>query len=222
MVAAALAGFAAYRMRDIRTAVFVAGGLLAVVTVDGLPHILLSLSKALKTDPWMEASAFVGISEWPGYLIDWITPGSKVKALPWIAVVAGFAIFAHWVGGWGLAVLVGICMSYLAFTGLWRESMKTFSLVAVAVPFSAALGLFLGVWITRSQRAAKILSPMFDLMQATPHLAYLVPVVVMFGAGQVPALIATVIFAMPPMARCTILALQTVPSFNCCRENSNL
>ena len=75
-----------------------------------------------------------------------------------------------------------------------------------------ALRLWLGVWVTRSKRAARIITPIFDLMQATPHLAYLVPVVVMFGAGQVPALIATVIFAMPPMARCTILAIQTVPS----------
>ncbi|MEL7544319.1 MAG: ABC transporter permease subunit, partial [Pseudomonadota bacterium] len=93
-----------------------------------------------------------------------------------------------------------------------HRPVKTFSLVLVAVPFSAALGLWLGVLVTRSKTAARIFSPMFDLMQAMPHLAYLVPVVVMFGAGQVPALVATVIFAMPPMARCTILAINTVPS----------
>lgn len=212
IVIASLAGFLAFRIRGGKVAFYVTAGILAVVAIDGLPHILLSLSKALKTDPWIEASAFVGISEWPGYLIEVLTPRNKVKPLPWVAVVAGFAIFAHWVGGWRLSILVAVCMSYLAFTGLWRESMKTFSLVAVAVPFSAVLGLFLGVWVTRSERAARVLGPMFDVMQATPHLAYLVPVVVMFGAGQVPALIATVIFAMPPMARCTILALQTVPS----------
>ncbi len=209
---ATLAGFVAYRLRNGRSAVLVAFLVLAVVSLDGLPHILLSLTKALRADPLMEPAAFIGISEWPGYLLELLAPKNKIKPLPWVAVVAGFAIFAHWVGGWRLAILVGFCMSYLAFTGLWRESMKTFSLVAVAVPISAVLGLFLGVWVTRSKRAASILTPMFDLMQATPHLAYLVPVVVMFGAGQVPALIATVIFAMPPMARCTILALQTVPS----------
>ncbi|MGI9356225.1 MAG: ABC transporter permease [Rhizobiaceae bacterium] len=213
LIAAVVLAFVVYRLREnSKIAALAAFGLLAIVAIDGLPHILLSLSKALRADPWMEASAFIGISEWPGYLLDAVTPGSKIKALPWIAVVAGFAVFAHWVGGWRLAAGVALCMSYLAFTGLWRESMKTFSLVVVAVPFSAILGLFLGVWVTRSKRAASILTPMFDLMQATPHLAYLVPVVVMFGAGQVPALIATVIFAMPPMARCTILALQTVPS----------
>ncbi|MEC5324202.1 ABC transporter permease subunit [Aurantimonas sp. A3-2-R12] len=89
--------------------------------------------------------------------------------------------------------------------------MRTLSLVVVSAPFAVAIGLWLGIWVTRSRRAAGIITPMFDLMQATPHMAYLVPVVVLFGFGQVPAMIATVIFAMPPMARCTILAVQTVP-----------
>ena len=186
-------------------------GLLAFVCLDGLGYILLSLSKALKVDPWMEATAFTGISRLPGDFLDLFAGGKDIKALPWTVVVGGFTILAHKVGGWRLAITVALCFLYIAFTGLWREGMKTFSLVAVAVPFSALLGLVLGVWVTRSERAARIITPMFDIMQATPHLAYLVPVVVMFGAGQVPALIATVIFAMPPMARCTILALETVP-----------
>jgi glycine betaine/proline transport system permease protein len=186
--------------------------LLAIVVIDGLPYILLSYSKALKTYPFVEPGTLVGISEWPVYLLDALTPKNKIKPIPWVAVVLGFGIFGHWVAGWRLSIIVMLCMSYLAVTGLWRESMKTFSLVVVAVPFSALLGIWLGVWVTRSKRAARVITPLFDLMQATPHLAYLVPIVVMFGAGQVPALMATVIFAMPPMARCTILAIQTVPS----------
>ncbi len=205
-------GIVAYKLRGGRVAAYCAIGILAVVIVDSLPFILLNYSKALKTEPWMEAQAFVGISQVPAYLFEALSSASKLKHIPWVAVVIGFGIFGHWVGGWRLSLLVAVCMGYLAVTGLWRESMKTFSLVVVAVPFSALLGLWLGVWVTRSQRAARIITPMFDLMQATPHLAYLVPVVVMFGAGQVPALIATMIFAMPPMARCTILAIQTVPS----------
>ena len=167
---------------------------------------------ALKAKPWVEPAALTGISQLPGHFLTGVLGLREVKYIPWVAVVLGFGIFAHWVGGWRLATVVVLSMGYLAVTGLWRESMKTFSLVVVAVPFSALLGLWLGVWVTRSERAARIITPMFDLMQATPHLAYLVPVVVMFGAGQVPALIATMIFAMPPMARCTILAIQTVPS----------
>ncbi|MEM9332356.1 MAG: ABC transporter permease subunit [Pseudomonadota bacterium] len=210
----AIATMAAYvfaRYRGAKAGLWLAAVILALAAIDGLPHILVSLAKAVKVTPWVEPGALIGFSQWPADVLE-AAGFKRVKAIPWIAVVAGFAIFGHWVGGWRLAVLVGIGMSYLAVTGLWRESMKTFSLVVVAVPFSAALGLWLGVWVTRSKRAARIITPMFDIMQATPHMAYLVPVVVMFGAGQVPALIATVIFAMPPMARCVILAIQTVPS----------
>ncbi len=207
-----VAAIIVYRMRDLKTAVLVAGAILGIVLIDALPLVLQSLTKSLRIDPWMEPQAFTGLSQLPADMIEFVFGTNRVRAFPWIAVVLGFGIFGHWVGGWRLAIIVTLCMSYLAFTGLWRESMKTFSLVVVAVPFSAILGLVLGVWVTRSERAAKIITPLFDLMQATPHLAYLVPVVVMFGAGQVPALIATMIFAMPPMARCTILAIQTVPS----------
>jgi len=133
--------------------------------------------------------------------------------LKWrVAVVLGVAILGHWVGGWRLAIFVFFATLYLAVFGLWKDSMKTLSIVLFAVPFAAIIGLALGIWVTRSARAARIITPLFDLMQATPHLAYLVPVVVLFGFGQVPAMLATVIFAMPPMARCAILGIQTVPS----------
>jgi len=211
IVLAAAMAFCVAKLKNIQTALYALAGLLLLVCLDGLPHILVSLAKEIKVTPWVEPGALIGFSQWPADLL--VAMGFKsIKAIPWVAVVLGFAIFGHWVGGWKLAVMVGIGMGYLSVTGLWRESMKTFSLVAVAVPFSAALGLWLGVWATRSKRAASVLTSMFDIMQATPHMAYLVPVVVMFGAGQVPALIATVIFAMPPMARCVILAIQTVPS----------
>ncbi len=208
----AVVAIALHRKWGFRFATIGVAVLLGIVIVDSLPFILLSLAKALKVSPWMEAQAFTGISQLPADLLESLAGKKKVKAIPWVAIVLGFGIFGHWVGGWRLAATVVLGMSYLAVTGLWRESMKTFSLVVVAVPFSVLVGMWLGVWVTRSKRAAAIITPIFDLMQATPHLAYLVPVVVMFGAGQVPALIATVIFAMPPMARCTILAIQTVPS----------
>lgn len=209
---ATLAGLIAYNLRGPKVAALVAAGIIGVVLVDSLPVILGSIAKNLRVQPFMAPEAFVGISQWPADLLKSTMSARKVRYVPWLAVVLGFGILGHWVGGWRLALTTVLCMGYLAVTGLWRESMKTFSLVVVAVPFSALLGLWLGVWVTRSKRAAKIITPVFDLMQATPHLAYLVPVVVMFGAGQVPALIATVIFAMPPMARCTILAIQTVPT----------
>ena len=132
--------------------------------------------------------------------------------IPWVAFVIGVGILGHWIGGIRLAIFCVVSFTYLAIFGLWKDSMKTLSVVLVSVPFAAIIGLVLGIWVTRSRKAAAVITPMFDLMQATPHMAYLVPIVILFGFGQVPAMMATVIFAMPPMARCVILGIQTVPS----------
>ncbi|MGB3147270.1 MAG: ABC transporter permease subunit [Paracoccaceae bacterium] len=139
-------------------------------------------------------------------------PAWGLPPLPWVSIVAGTAILGHWIGGRRLALFCGLCALYLAIFGLWSDSMKTVSIVLVTVPLAAVSGLFLGVWSTRNQRVEKVLNTVFDVMQATPHMAYLGPVVILFGFGQVPALLATFIFALPPMARCTILGLRTVPS----------
>ncbi len=150
--------------------------------------------------------------DWAEYLLyrGFKKVGLDLGPLPWVAVAAGVTIFAHWVGGWRLAILCALTMLYLATFNLWKDSMKTMTIVVVAVPMAAIIGIGLGIWVTRSKTASRIISPMFDLMQATPHMAYLAPVAALFAFGPVTALIATVIFAMPPMARCTILGLETV------------
>ncbi len=135
----------------------------------------------------------------------------KWPPLPWIAIVGSVFILGHWLGGLRLAVFTAACAAYLAIFGLWPDAMQTLSLVIVTVPLAAVLGLALGLWSTRSPRAQRVLALMFDVMQATPHMAYLGPVVVLFGFGQAPAMLATLFFAMPPMARCTILGRATVP-----------
>ncbi|MDW9639052.1 ABC transporter permease [Sinorhizobium meliloti] len=130
--------------------------------------------------------------------------------LPWVAVAGGMTILGHWIGGRRLALLGGLSTTYLAIFGLWTEAMKTVSIVIVIVPLAVMAGFALGVWAFRNRRFEKVLNACFDIMQATPHMAYLGPVVVLFGFGQVPALIATFIFALPPMGRCTILGMRTV------------
>ena len=139
-------------------------------------------------------------------------PAWKLPPLPWVVIVAGVACLGHWLGGRGVALFCGLCAFYLAIFGLWPDAMQTLSIVLVTVPLAAALGLALGIWAVRNARVERALNGVFDVMQATPHMAYLGPVVVMFGFGQVPAMLATLIFAMPPMARCTILGIRTVPS----------
>ena len=135
-----------------------------------------------------------------------------VPPVPWVVLVAGVGLLGHWAGGLKLGLFSAACTAYLAIFGLWTDAMRTLAIVLVAVPLAAGAGLLLGIWATRSKRAESALTSLFDLMQATPHMAYLAPVVILFGFGQVPAMLATVIFAMPPMARCTILGVRTVPS----------
>jgi glycine betaine/proline transport system permease protein len=148
----------------------------------------------------VEALLFRGVLVW------------KWPPLPWIAITAGVAILGHWIGGTRLAVFSGLCTAYLAIFGLWPDAMQTIAMVVVTVPLAAILGLALGIWAVRDPRVERLVNATFDVLQATPHMAYLGPVVVLFGFGQVPALLATLGFAMPPMARCTILGLRTVPS----------
>jgi glycine betaine/proline transport system permease protein len=148
----------------------------------------------------MEALLYRGVLAW------------KWPPLPWPVIVGGTAILAHWIGGARLSVFCGLCALYLAVFGLWPDAMQTLAIVLVTVPLAALIGLMLGIWATRSRRIENTLNPVFDVLQATPHMAYLGPVVILFGFGQVPAMLATLGFAIPPMARCTILGIRTVPS----------
>lgn len=138
-------------------------------------------------------------------------PRLGLPALPWVAVAGGMALLGLWAGGRKLAVFAGLCTLYLAIFRLWPDAMQTLAIVVVTVPLAAAAGLVLGIRAVRNPRAERVLNLAFDVMQATPHMAYLAPVVILFGFGQVPAMLATLIFALPPMARCTILGLRTVP-----------
>jgi glycine betaine/proline transport system permease protein len=135
-----------------------------------------------------------------------------IAALPWLGVALAATVLAHHAGGRRLAVITGAGCLYLAVFGVWVPSMQTLSLVLVAAPLAAVVGLLAGIAATRSRRAEAALTMLFDLLQSIPHLAYLAPVIVLFGFGQVPALLATSLFAMPSMARCTILGIRGVPA----------
>ncbi len=78
--------------------------------------------------------------------------------------------------------------------------------------FCMVIGLPLGIWLARSPRAAKIIRPLLDAMQTTPAFVYLVPIVMLFGIGNVPGVVVTIIFALPPIVRLTILGINQVPA----------
>lgn len=98
----------------------------------------------------------------------------------------------------------------LAGLGVWTEAMQTLALVIVAVVLVVILGLPLGVAAARLPRLGKALAPVYDLMQTIPNFVYLIPVAMLLGLGRAPALLATLIYALPPFARLTELGLRGI------------
>ncbi|PPC64840.1 proline/glycine betaine ABC transporter permease ProW [Pantoea sp. ICBG 1758] len=107
----------------------------------------------------------------------------------------------------GIATLVSLIV-----IGAWSQAMVTLALVLTALLFCIVIGLPLGIWLARSERAARIVRPLLDAMQTTPAFVYLVPIVMLFGIGNVPGVVVTIIFALPPIVRLTILGIKQVPA----------
>jgi len=133
-----------------------------------------------------------------------------VPPLSWLAVLAGVIALGHYARDWLLALVVGLAFGYLATFGQWDSAMITLASVLIAVPIGVVGGLFLGITAYRHPLFDRMLKPVLDLMQTIPIFAYLVPILFMFGFGPVSALVATVIYAMPPMVRITTMALKAV------------
>jgi glycine betaine/proline transport system permease protein len=134
--------------------------------------------------------------------------------LPWWLVVA--AVF---VLGWRLkGIKSGIFFSVLIFIvgtfggeGLyWGLMMSTLALILVSVLISLMIGIPLGIWMAYSQRIQALITPILDAMQTMPSFVYLIPAMVFFGLGLVPAVFATIIYAVPPVIRLTNLAIREV------------
>lgn len=128
----------------------------------------------------------------------------------WIAVIAGVIALGHYARDWVLAALVGAAFLYLAVFGQWESAMITLASVVIAVPIGVFGGLWLGILAYRHPLFELVIKPVLDLMQTIPIFAYLVPILFMFGFGPVSALVATVVYAMPPMVRITTMALKSV------------
>jgi glycine betaine/proline transport system permease protein len=130
--------------------------------------------------------------------------------LSWIAVIGVVALLGHHAGGPKLALLVGACFAFIAAFGQWQPAMVTLASILIAVPLGVAGGLLLGLAGFRWPSFERALTPVLDLMQTVPVFAYLVPILFLFGFGPVSAIVATIIYAMPPMTRITMLALRGV------------
>ncbi len=138
--------------------------------------------------------------------------GVPIAPVGWLGVTLAAALLGRALGGWRLAALVAGCFLFIAAFGQWTSAMVTLASILVAVPLGVGGGLALGLAGHRWPRFGRGLVPVLDLMQTIPVFAYLVPILILFGFGPTSAVIATLIYAMPPMTRITLLALARVPS----------
>ena len=130
--------------------------------------------------------------------------GDVVYHLPrlsWIAVIGAVMLLGLHIRDRKLAYLVGACFLYLAVFGQWDSAMVTLSSILIAVPFGVGGGLLSRMLGHRGPRLAAAVMPILELMQTVPVFADLGPVLFLFGFGAVAAMIATIIYAMPPMGR---------------------
>lgn len=130
--------------------------------------------------------------------------------LPPVVVIALVAVIAWRMAGWRVALFSLLALVFVGFLGLWDETMTTFAMVLSALVFSVVIGIPLGILSAQNGGVAKGIRPILDIMQTTPAFVYLVPVVMLFGIGTVPGIIATVIFSMPPIIRLTNLGIRQV------------
>jgi len=161
---------------------------------------------------WLVAN-FRGVFQTIRWPIDATLTGieSALLAVPDILMLVIIGLLAWQASGRRLAIGSVISMTVIGMIGAWAEAMVTLSLVLTSVFFCVVIGLPTGIWLARSERAATVVRPILDAMQTTPAFVYLVPVVMLFGIGNVPGVVVTIIFALPPLIRLTSLGIRQVP-----------
>ena len=134
-----------------------------------------------------------------------------IGPVPWTMLLAVGGVFGWRLGGWRLALLTAGSVFYFAAIGAYEDAMETLAVVAVAAPVAVLTGFALGLFAVRKRWFEKILIPFLNVLQTFPHFSYLLPVVVFVGLFGRAGVIATMIFAFPPMARLTIVGMQGIP-----------
>lgn len=132
-------------------------------------------------------------------------------ALPSYAVIAIATILAGIFVSPGIGIMTAVALGFCLAAGLWTASMQTVALVTVAVAISVAIAFPLGILAARHTRLEAALRPVLDIMQTVPPWVYLIPAVMIFSLGRVPAIIATIVYGIPPMLRLTTLAFNQIP-----------
>lgn len=162
------------------------------------------------------------INETFGWLLDWITTvmdmlvsgfQDGMAAIPPLILIVIFAVLA-WIltrKNLKIALLTLFGLLFIYLLDLWSETILTLALVLTSTVVTLAIGIPLGILASRYVSVNAALRPVLDLMQTMPSFVYLIPAVIFFGLGNVPGMIATIIFAMPPAIRLTNLGIRQVP-----------
>jgi glycine betaine/proline transport system permease protein len=160
---------------------------------------------ALNLRPWAQ------ILKWPvAKLLDYLT--HFLLSVPQSVFLLCIFLIAWQLAGRRIAVFTLLAMTFLGFVGAWEASVMTLALVITATTFCMLVGVPLGIIAARHDRFSEFIRPVLDVMQTLPAFVYMVPIVMLVGIGNVPGVIVTVIFALPPIIRLTDLGIRNVPA----------
>jgi glycine betaine/proline transport system permease protein len=134
-----------------------------------------------------------------------------LQSIPPLIGIILSSLLGWQVAGKKMGGFCAITLTTLGLIGVWSESMTTLSLVLTALFFCVVFGVPLGILSARSDKIERFVRPVLDAMQTLPAFVYLVPVVMLFGIGNVPGVLVTIIFALPPLVRLTNLGIRQVP-----------
>ena len=132
--------------------------------------------------------------------------------MTWLGFVTTAAMIAGLVAGWRMLLLTGVGLFCIGLLGVWEAAVETIALMTVAVSLALAIGIPFGIWAGLRPRVERVLRPILDAMQTIPAFSYLLPAFLLFGVGAPAALIATLVFSLPPAIRLTALGIRAVPA----------
>ncbi|TPW33105.1 proline/glycine betaine ABC transporter permease [Martelella alba] len=130
--------------------------------------------------------------------------------MPMLVTMLIFALIAWRVVGRSMAIITVLGFLFVDLIQLWPDTMTTLAMIITSVLFCTIIGVPVGILVARSDTGWKIIRPILDIMQTVPSFVYLVPIVMLFGVGMAPGIIATIIFALPPIIRMTNLGIRNV------------
>ncbi len=143
------------------------------------------------------------------YLLIWFE--QLLLKSPWVVVLAAILLIAG-LASRSIKITLGTALAFLliGYFGMWEDTMRTLATILVCTVIAVAIGIPVGIYMARSNRAEAVIRPILDVMQTMPIFVYLIPVVMLLGLGKIPGMIAVVVYSIPPVIRLTNLGIRLV------------